>query len=215
MEEILIFLRELKDNNNREWFEDNRVRYKALQEQYNDFIEQLIEGIALFDPLVKNLDVKQCTYRIYRDVRFSPNKEPYKTHMGAYICPGGKKSGLAGYYFHLEDGKSLLAAGLHCPEPKVVKSIREEIADNYEAFASSIAKAKGFTIDESSKLQRVPRGFASDQPFSDHLKLKEFDLIKHIDINGDLLGKVLADFKQTKEFNDILNRAVTYAQQEM
>lgn len=215
MNDILDFLAELRDNNNREWFEANKERYKAIQEKFNAFAEQLIEGITLFDDSVKGVTVKDSTYRIYRDVRFSPNKEPYKTHIGVYICKGGKKSGMSGYYFHLDPDNSLLAAGLHCPEPKVIKSVRDEIFDNGEAFQEAIDAAKGFYVDESSKLQRVPRGFPADYKYAEYLKLKEFDLVKEITVGENLLESVLADFQKTKKFNDILNRAVKYAHEEL
>lgn len=215
MKNILEFLSELKANNNREWFEANKMRYKLLQEQFNSFTQQLIDGITLFDPSVEGVTVKDSTYRIYRDIRFSPNKEPFKAHMGAYICPRGKKSGLAGYYFHLENENSLLAAGLHCPEPNVIKSVRDEILDNGEEFLAAISEAKGFTIDQSSKLQRVPKGFPADCLGAEYLKLKEFDLITPLVVDEHLLENVLKKFKTTKHFNDILNRAVNYAKEEM
>lgn len=215
MKNILDFLGELKENNNREWFEANKERYKALQEQFNGFTQQLIDGITIFDPAVKGVSVKDCTYRIYRDVRFSPNKEPYKTHMGAYICPGGKKSGMAGYYFHLEPGNAILAVGLHCPEPNVVKSVRDEIFDNGVEFEKAIKEAKGFIMDFSSKLQRVPRGFPADTSYAEYLKLKEFDLIAPLAVDENLLENVLMKFKTAKHFNDLLNRAVKYAREEM
>lgn len=215
MKKILEFLGELKENNNREWFETNKERYKLLQGQFNEFTQELIDGITLFDPAVKGVTIKDCTYRIYRDVRFSPNKEPYKTHMGAYICPGGKKSGMAGYYFHLEPNNSLLAAGLHCPEPNVVKSVRDEIFDNGEEFEKAVKEAKGFAVDFTSKLQRVPKGFPAESNFADYLKLKEFDLIAPVEVDEKLLEKVLTKFKTTKHFNDLLNRAAQYAREEM
>ncbi|MEG2319043.1 MAG: DUF2461 domain-containing protein, partial [Mucinivorans sp.] len=87
MNRIVDFLDEIKANNNREWFNQNKSRYQVIQAQFNELTASLIEGIARFDPMVAGLEVKDCLYRIYRDVRFSPNKEPYKTHMGVYVCP--------------------------------------------------------------------------------------------------------------------------------
>lgn len=215
MLEILDFLKELKANNNRDWFAANKERYSLIQNKFNGFTQQLIDGIILFDDTIKGVTVKDCSYRIYRDVRFSPNKEPYKYHFGVYICAGGKKSGLAGYYFHLEPDSSLLAVGLHCPEPKVVKSVRDEIMDNGKEFAEAIKKAKGFSLDESSKLQRVPKGFPVESEFGEYLKLKEFDLIKPLTIDDNILENTLKQFKSAKAFNDILNRAIKYALEEM
>lgn len=215
MIEILDFLTELKHNNNREWFEANKPRYKAMEARFHDFVQQLIDGIAAFDNTIKGVAVKDCTYRIYRDVRFSPNKEPYKTYMGAYVCPGGKKSDYAGYYCHFEPEHSIVCTGLHCPEPDILRSVRDEVEDNGAEFLEIIKHAKGFELDQNSKLQRVPKGFPADSEYAEYLKLKEFDLIKPMTVTDKgLLDRVLADFKSTKEFNDMLNRAVKFAVEE-
>ncbi|MEG1649380.1 MAG: DUF2461 domain-containing protein [Rikenellaceae bacterium] len=215
MENIISFLRELKENNNREWFEQNKPRYKELQEQYNQFVQKLIDGIMLFDKSIQNITVKDCTYRIYRDVRFSHNKEPYKTHIGAYISPYGKKSGYAGYYFHLEPDNSILAVGLYMPEPKVLASVRDEIMDSGDQILKSIEMTTGFTLDQTNKLQRAPKGYPQDSKYIEYLKLKDFTLCKSITSYDNLLENVLADFKSAYAFNAILNKAVRYAKDEM
>ena len=123
MEDIIRFLEQLRRHNNREWFEANKLWYRDVKARFDGLVARLIDAIAAFDPSVAGLAVKDCTYRIYRDTRFSSNKEPYKTHFGAYFCPRGKKSGYAGYYFHVEPqgdgliGGHLLSAGLYMPEP--------------------------------------------------------------------------------------------------
>src|SRR5574344_204710 len=104
MKEIIAFLKDLSNNNNKEWFNANKDRYISVQAKFNEIVEQIIGGIQEFDSSVSGLTVKDCIYRIYRDIRFSNDKSPYKTHMGAYICPGGKKSGYSGYYFHIGIG---------------------------------------------------------------------------------------------------------------
>lgn len=220
MKEILDFLTELSQNNNRNWFEANKPRYKAIQAKFDAFTEQLIIGIAKFDPTVNGLTVKDCSWRIYRDMRFSPNKEPYKTHIGAYICPKGKNSGYAGYYFHLEPhgtnymlGNALIS-GLHCPSPQVLKSVRDEILDNGEAFLSAINEAEGFALDQSSKLKRTPKDFPQGTYYDEYLKLKEFDIMKSIPENKidakDFLEYCIAEFKKTEAFNRLLNRCVDF-----
>ena len=144
MEDIIRFLEQLRRHNNREWFEANKLWYRDVKARFDGLVARLIDAIAAFDPSVAGLAVKDCTYRIYRDTRFSPNKEPYKTHFGAYFCPRGKKSGYAGYYFHVEPqgdgliGGHLLSAGLYMPEPNVLKSVRDEIFDNGERFAAAV-----------------------------------------------------------------------------
>lgn len=215
MKNILNFLTELRENNNRPWFEANKERYKEVQSEFNQFAEQLIVEIEKFDPEVKGVTLREVTYRIYRDVRFSPNKEPYKTHIGAYVCPQGKKSGYAGYYFHIEPENCLLAAGLHCPQPNVLKSVREEILDNGAGFVAALKAASGFELDRAATLKRTPKGFPSDTPYEEFLRLKEFDLLKSINPQRCTLEEVIAAFKVTRPFNELLNKAVKYAHEEM
>lgn len=213
MDEIFNFLKELKANNNREWFQDNLTRYRDVQKQFDELMSELLKGVSSFDTSIAGLQVKDCTYRIYRDVRFSPNKEPYKTHIGGYMCPKGKKSGFAGYYFHLEPENSILAVGLHCPEPKIVASVRDEIFDNGKEFLNSIEVAKGFSVDRSSSLKRVPRGYPQDSEYGEYLKLKEFDLVKPLEIDDKTVERTIGDFKSTYPFVALLNRAVAYAKE--
>lgn len=223
MKKILRFLSALSQNNNREWFEVNKAVYKELQAEFNVFTEHLIEGIASFDTSVQGLTPKDCTYRIYRDVRFSRNKEPYKTHMAAYVCKGGKKSAYAGYYFHLEPqdndllGGSVLAAGLYCPEPPLLKSVRDEIFDNGDAFVKSMAVAKGFTLDETNKLKNLPKGFPESK-YAEYLKLKDFTIMQRVSddfvCQKDLVENCVAAFKKTMKFNQILNDAVDFVYEE-
>lgn len=221
MEKVAEFLEKLNKNNNREWFENHKNEYRAALEIFNDFVTSLIGGISLFDESIRNITVKDCTYRIYRDVRFSKNKNPYKTHMGAFICPKGKSSGYSGYYFHIEAreseyiGSNILSTGIYKPDPFILKSIREEIMLNGEKFNEAIEKAKGFSMDQSESLKKVPSGFPSDSPDAHLLKLKNYFLVKPFDNNflsdKNLLENTLNEFKKTKEFNDLLNRSVDYA----
>ena len=180
MKEVIDFFRRLHDNNDRAWFDAHRTEWAHVKGCFAAFTEQLIAGIAEFDPTVRGLRVQDCTYRIARDTRFSPDKSPYKTYIGAYIAPKGKKSGFAGYYFHIEPccdslvWSNLLSAGLYCPEPVVLRSVREEILDNGAEIAAAIRKAKGFGIVEENKLKRVPTGFPADSEYAEMLKLKDF-----------------------------------------
>lgn len=225
MKDVLGFLRELRVNNNREWFEANKPRYKEIQVYINRFAEELINGIASFDPSVRGLEVKDVTYRIYRDTRFSNDKTPYKTHIGIYVCPGGKKSGNSGYYFHIEPsgvdylGGHLLSSGLYMPEPAVLRSVREEIADNGAEFLAAMKKAKGFALDTANKLKRIPKGYPAGHIMEEYLKLRDVYLVKYFDddylLSPDLLRKAVADYRSTYEFSALLNKSVEYARDEM
>lgn len=221
MKTILPFLTQIKDNNNKEWFDAHKPEYLTANEDFNKFVEKLIVGIGSFDRSIKDLTVKDCTYRFYRDIRFSANKMPYKTHFGAYICPGGKNSGYAGYYFHIEPkgngfiGGNLLATGLYNPQPNILKSIREEIYLNGETFEDSVRAAKSFVLEDDQALKRVPRGYPADFKYAEYLKIKNPSLNKSFDdelLQSDsLLEKTISDFRETLQFNTWLNKAVEYA----
>ncbi|GHV72333.1 TIGR02453 family protein [Bacteroidia bacterium] len=224
MKAIIQFLKELQKNNHKEWFDANKLRYKEAQATINAFADQLISGISKFDGSVKTLSAKNCTFRIYRDVRFSPDKTPYKTHFGVHICPGGKMSGYAGYYFHIEPkgsdyiGGSILSAGLHCPQPNVLKSVRDAIYTEGKTFETLLKKAKGFTLDDSSSLRKLPKEFPDDTPYSRYIKLRTFDLSSEISdktlYGDDLLAYCLTELKKTAPLVQFLNRSVVYAMEE-
>lgn len=225
MKTVIEFLEQVRRNNNREWFEANRAWYKEAQGVFNAFVEELIAGIADFDPSVRGLAVKDCTYRFHRDTRFSPNKDPYKIHMGAYICPFGKKSGYAGYYFHIEPeceegmiGCNVMTSGLYMPEPNALRSVRYDIVEHGPAFETAIRKAKGFALDQGNKLKRVPTGFTPGTPYDEYLKLKDIYLTKSFGndylLQPGLAQRAARDFALTYDLTAMLNRAVRYAFEE-
>lgn len=224
-EEILDFLRRLHENNDREWFDAHRAEWTYVKGQWADFTAQLIEGVASFDASVQGLRPQDCIYRIARDTRFSPDKRPYKTWIGAFIAPKGKKSGYAGYYFQLEpatdEGKSnhMLASGVVCLEPAQLRSIREEVLDHGAEMRRSIHTARGFALDTTNRLKRAPTGFPADSEYVDLLKQKDFCLMKQVDEEfvrtDDLATRLVAEFRRTQPFIEQLNRAIQYAFEEM
>ena len=216
MKEIKDFLNRLLVNNNREWFNAHKDEYRYVQEKFNRFSLELMARTAQFDESVVGLQLKDCTYRIYRDIRFSLDKSPYKTHFGCFICPGGKKSGNAGYYFHVEAeeseylGHDMLACGIYNPTPAFIKTIREEIDINGKTFDKAVKKAKNFIIDPADMYARVPNGYSKDHPYAEYLRMKIFCLTsllpKDILYGPDLMDYVVEQFRSTKEFNDLLNK---------
>ena len=106
---ILKYLRQIAANNNRAWYLEHKAEYDVIRAEFEQGIAQALERIITFDPEVAHLQVKDCTYRFNRDTRFSPDKSPYKNHLGAYICANGKKALRGGYYLHLEPGHWLWA----------------------------------------------------------------------------------------------------------
>ncbi|MBC8035164.1 MAG: DUF2461 domain-containing protein [Chitinophagaceae bacterium] len=174
------FLQQLKKNNSKEWFDKNRPAFEAAKKDFAAFVGTLIDAHGKTDPEIAALESKDCVFRINRDVRFSKDKSPYKTNMGASINRGGKKSIFAGYYFHLEPGGSFAGGGIWMPDPNDLKKIRQEIDYNYEEFkqitGSKKFKASFGTLDESEeyKLSRPPKGYDEKNAAIEFLKLKSF-----------------------------------------
>ena len=173
----LKFLKDLGVNNKREWFQANKKLFNAAQDNVTGFAGYLIGEIGKFDDEVAAVDPKSCVFRIYRDVRFSKDKSPYKTNLGAYISPGGRKSMLPGYYFHLEPGRCFVAGGKHYPDGPELLKLRTAIANNTDEFLK-IVKKKSF-LDAFGKvrgesLKSAPKGFDPDHKAIEYLKLKEY-----------------------------------------
>jgi len=213
---ILQFLRELEQNNNRPWFQENKARYETLREGYADIVAELINRISLFDPSVAGLEAKDCLFRIYRDVRFSPNKLPYKNHFGAYISKqGGRKSLYGGYYFHLEPGNCLFSGGLWMPEPKLLKKLRQDIYDHIEEFAAIIEAPAFKTLYpelEGDSLKRIPADFPADFKYEWILRHKDFcvSAIKpeRFFTQNDWIEQAADCFEKLLPFNRFLNYTV-------
>ena len=217
MKAIFDFLRKLRDNNDREWFNAHKPEYLELKDRFEKWVSELIERTADFDEEVRGLAAKDCVYRIYRDTRFSPDKTPYKTHFGAYIAsPGGRNSNRAGYYVHLEPDGSLLGGRLYCPDPALLKRLRQDIYDNIEEFTSILqekAFVKEFTgIDDTDKLKRVPAPFPADFPQGDLLKYKHYDVVTYkpetFFEGTEAIARVAEVFKKMYTFNRFLNYTV-------
>jgi uncharacterized protein (TIGR02453 family) len=178
------FLKDLKKNNNKPWFDAHRKQYEAAKKNFEEFIQTLIDKHP--DKSVKEQLAKQCMFRINRDIRFSKDKTPYKSHFSASINRAGKKSIFGGYYFHLEPGGSYVGGGVWMPMPPELKKIRQEIDYCYDEF-KKIAYSKKFKTvfkdlyraDEVS-LAKVPQGFEKDNPAAEDLKLKSWIAMKEI-----------------------------------
>ena len=219
MKDIINFLEELAANNDRAWFEANRDRYKAVKSRMDAVAKDFIEAVAAFDPSVEGVQVKDATYRIYRDTRFTKDKSPYKTWFGVYVCPRGKRSGFSGYYMHVEPENDyyMLCTGAYCPTPGEVKSIREEIMTEGENFVETIRAARGFDIDWTTAYKRMPQGWSADDPHSEYYRLRNYLLVKVVDrdyvLADDFISRAAAELSLTRPFNDTLNRAIEYARE--
>jgi uncharacterized protein (TIGR02453 family) len=214
----LSFLKKLKKNNNKIWFEKHREEYLSSKNDFENFVAQLIKQISVFDNDIKELQPKNCTFRINRDIRFSKDKTPYKTNMGASFNRGGKKSIFAGYYFHLEPaGQSFAGGGLWMPTPPDLRKLRQEIDYCLPEFskilsASSFkAQYNGLTMEKDQMLVNVPKGYDKENPASAYLKLKSFTALKNISdeqlTSPDLVKATTKIFKALTPLVKFINRA--------
>ncbi len=220
---IIPFLRELAVNNTKEWFEANRAHYEAARNDLMSMVEALISKINKFDPSIGNPNPKDCIFRQHRDLRFSKNKQPYKSTMSAVIMRAGKKSPFSAYYLHLEPDNSFVGGGLHTPEPIWLKAVRNEIYFNLEEW-KKIVSNKDFqqtfgTLRDENKLKRPPKGFPSDFVGIDFLKHKEFIVAKEFDpekLNKlemvDFVGDI---FEIMYPMNAFINRAIEFSMDDL
>lgn len=184
MKRIYRFLTDLKKHNDRDWFNAHKDEYQATREAFIGLVQQLIKGVSGFDPSIADVDAKKAMFRIYRDVRFSHDKSPYKTHYGADINRGGRRSDYAGYYIHLEPGNSFAGGGIWHPQAEVLKAVRDEIVYNYDGFKELVNQdsfKKHFGSFGGERLKRPPKGYDPDFEGIEYLKQKDFVLGKQID----------------------------------
>ena len=199
----LNFLKELEKNNNRDWFQANKRSFEAAQDNVTALAGYLIGEIGKFDPAVAGLDPKGCIFRIYRDIRFSKDKSPYKTNLGAYISPGGRKSMQPGYYIHIQPGQCFIAAGKHMPDAAELLKIRTAINTNPNEFLGIVERRsfrERFGVLHGNRLSRPPKGFSEDSPVIEYLKLKSFTVYSDYKNNklitsADFPKQVVKDFK--------------------
>lgn len=210
------FLKLIEKNNNREWFNDNKNLFLEAQSDFQDFTEELISEMGKFDETILKLDAKKSLLRIYRDTRFSKDKTPYKTYFGASLGMG-KINTKAGFYLHVEPGKSFLGSGIYLPDSPVLKEIRKEISVFKDEFLTSI-EDKDFKkyygeLDQEHKLKNIPQGFEKDNPMGEFLKLKSFIGVHNM-TDKDLMEKnavknISKIFEAAKPLNDFLDTSIS------
>ncbi len=210
------FLARLKKNNNRDWFQSNKTQFQKAQEEFLVLVQHIIEKLSLDIPEIADLEAKKCIYRIYRDIRFSKDKTPYKTHFGAFFTPGGKNSGNAGFYLHLEPNNSIIAGGLYKPDSAKLSKVRQEIDYNgsdLKKIVSNSTFKELFGEIQGEKLSRAPKGYPLDHPNLEVLKLKSFLVVHNLDdnqvISPNLPELVFKNFKTMSPFIEYLNVAIS------
>ncbi len=212
---ILDFLKGLAANNNREWMSENKSLYLEARDTFEEFVQTIIDRLAESERKLNGLLAKECIFRLYRDVRFSKDKTPYKLNFGAVIKPGGRKSPLASFYIHLEPGNCLLAGGMYKPSAEVLRAIRQEIdyqPDEFTAILNNPPFKSRFGPLQGEKLKRAPKDYPADDPYIEYLKHKDYLVITKIS-DGKLMEKNFMDFITdsyylVKPFNQFLNRAL-------
>jgi uncharacterized protein (TIGR02453 family) len=218
MESVFSFLTDLEQNNNREWFNTNKKSYQEALELFRDLGAAAIDGISQFDPTIAGMQAKDTIFRIYKDVRFSKDKTPYKTHFGCWMAKGGRKSTDAGYYFHLEPGKSFMAAGVWMPPKEQLKLIRQEIMYNPAEYFKVIHDPtikKGYERGGTEDmLKKGPVGFPKDFEHLDEIKYKHFIFSKQYSdkdiLSSGFSGKLVNDYKGLSPLVHYLNHAMSF-----
>lgn len=214
---ILEFQRQLACNNNREWFTENKAWYQECHAELLDFIGQWTNAMADIDPAVAGLNPKDCIWRIYRDVRFSHDKRPYKEWFGLWLAQkGGKKSPYGGYYLHFQPGQCMFAGGVWGPEPDLLKALRQSVYDNYDElediFANPLVNKYFMDFSHDDMLKRVPAPYSADWEHADWLRHKmytfDFPLTDKQMCAPNLLEQVLDLCRAARPLNDFLNYTV-------
>jgi uncharacterized protein (TIGR02453 family) len=214
----LKFLKDLGKNNNKPWFEANRKRYEDAKTDFTNFVQLVIDKHGKKDEGIAHLKAKDCMFRINRDVRFSKDKSPYKTNMGAYFNQNGKKSVTGGYYFHCQPGESFVGGGLWMPMPPELSKVRQEIDYNLDAFKKIIGSKKftslygGLSKDPEYVLSRVPKGYEADNPAAEYLKMKSFVAMTRLTdadlASKDLIKKVTNAFETLQPMLKFINQSI-------
>ncbi len=211
----LEFLQNLSENNNKPWMDANKKWYETERKKLISFVQILIDQLAATEPQFLELNPKDCLFRINRDIRFSKNKNPYKTNFGVHLNAGGKKSLKGGYYIHItNDGSAFVGGGIWMPEAEHLKNIRQEIDYNWGEF-QNIIQEKHFKkifkdLNDDEKLVRPPKGYEAENPAIEYLKLKSYTVFRPLSTK-EIASNKLADicmetFATMRPLLDFLNR---------
>lgn len=213
----LDFIDDLTANNNRDWFLDHKKQYEKFKTDYQNLVAAFLDEMKPLDKSLELLEVKNCTFRINRDIRFSKDKTPYKNHLGIWMSSGVKGVNRAGYYIHLGRKESFIAGGFYSPEAPDLKKVRKEIAffyDDLEEIVNEKSFKKVFgALDQSNSLKNAPKDYEKDHPAIEFLKLKSFTATQKIDftdaLKPEFVKETVAKLIALKPLNDFLNRALS------
>lgn len=221
--DIFTFFEELERNNNREWFMDNKRRYDAIRDEFVDLTAQIIDELSPLDPSIGHPDAKKCLYRIYRDLRFTTDKRPYKTHISFFLSSYGiKRSGEAGYYLQIGrpdyglQSNCSLGGGIFMPDRDKLAAIRQEIFYNTDDFLAIIKDRDykryfGDTFFTTKVLSRAPKGYPNDWQHADLLKYNDYCTMHQVPdkvvLSDGLKDYVMKVFRATMPLNRFILHA--------
>ena len=218
---IMSFLDDLQNNNNRPWFNSHKNRYLQAKTYFESLVDYLINEIAKFDNSFIPTGPKDYIFRIYRDTRFTKNKAPYKEQFGAFIANGGRKSGFAGYYFHLEADNTIAAGGIYCPESRILKSVRTEVlfhSNEFKRLLNDNDFIKHFGGLADIKLKRPPKGFPKDHPEIELAKYKSYIYSQPYTnkqvMSDSFMGDIVDSFRAMKDITGFINNAIQLINEE-
>ncbi|MDA3616133.1 DUF2461 domain-containing protein [Polluticaenibacter yanchengensis] len=214
----IAFLKQLSENNNKPWFDANRKTYEQARANFAEVVQSIINQLAVYDPTIGHIEAKSAIYRINRDIRFSNDKTPYKTHFGMYFTCNGKVDDRAGYYMHITPGSSFIGGGLWMPLAPDLKKIRQEIDYNLEEFKSILENPafvkhyKKLDDDAKYKISRPPKGYEADNPAIEYLKFKSFTASTTVSdkqaLSADFVKNAVDIFKALTPLNTFFNKAL-------
>lgn len=215
MSRILGFLADVTANNNRPWFEANRARYEEVRADFTCVAETMIRHIGRFDADIAGLPVASTLYRFHRDTRFSPDKAPYKRHLGTYINSRGKKSPHGGYYLHLQPGACMVACGAYCLESPLLRAVRQSVVDRIDEFRAIVEAPEFrrlFPVIGSERLKTFPTGFARDFAYTEYIRPKDYSIAHPLPDSFFLQAgwdkRVAELFERMKPFLDFVNDTI-------
>ncbi len=213
----LDFLSDLSKHNNKEWMDANKKRYNEAKQNVVELISEVIEKASALDKSLAGLDARKTLFRINRDIRFSKNKDPYKTNFGAAIVEGGRRSGNPGYYIHIAPGNNFVGGGIYQPEPAMLQKVRQEIDYNGDKLRKIIDNKKFKEVysepHSEDKLKTAPKGYPKDHPHLDLLQLKHY-VYMHKATDKEVTSKNFVDtvvhsFKTLHPYNQFLSEALS------
>ena len=209
------FLRNIAVHNDRTWFAEHRSEYDSARMVFEGMAQQLINRLGIMDSSLAHLTLRDCTYRFYRDTRFSEDKSPYKSHFGTYIAAHGKKAFHGGYYLHIQPGECMIAGGAYCLPSNILKAVRQSIVDDTEEFRGIVENPEFkrlFPVIGMDRLKTLPVGFPRDYPYPEYLRPKDYSIATSVDDDflrqADWLEQTVAIFQKMKPFIDFVNYTI-------